>query len=47
MASRLKIVGVVLIVIGVISWGAAGYAYMKAQDGADALKGFSDAQNVS
>ncbi len=47
MASRLKIVGVVLIVIGIISWGAAGYAYMKTQSGADALKGFSAAQDVT
>ncbi|HSM33740.1 MAG TPA: hypothetical protein VK987_06590, partial [Anaerolineae bacterium] len=46
MASKLKIVGVVLIIIGVVAWGAAGYAYLRAQDGADALQGFSDAQNV-
>ncbi len=46
MASKLKIVGVVLIVIGIVSWGAAGYAYMKAQSGSDALNGFSAAQDV-
>jgi hypothetical protein len=46
MASKLKIVGVVLIIIGVVAWGAAGYAYLRAQDGADALQGFSDAQDV-
>ncbi len=47
MASKLKIVGVVLIIIGIVSWGAAGYAYMKAQDGSAALEGFSAAQNVA
>jgi hypothetical protein len=46
MASKLKIVGVVLIIIGVVAWGAAGYAYLRAQDGADALQGFSEAQDV-
>ena len=47
MGSRLKIIGVVLIVIGLVSWGAAAYAYVRAQDGADALNGFSNAQNVT
>jgi hypothetical protein len=46
MASKLKIVGVVLIIIGVVAWGAAGYAYLRAQDGANALQGFSEAQDV-
>ncbi len=46
MASKLKIVGVVLIIVGVVAWGAAGYAYLRSQDGANALQGFSDAQNV-
>jgi hypothetical protein len=47
MASRFRIIGVLLIVIGLVSWGAAGYAYLRAQDGADALQGFSEAQNVT
>ena len=46
MASKLKIVGVVLIIVGVVAWGAAGYAYLRSQDGSNALQGFSDAQNV-
>ncbi len=47
MGSRLKIIGVVLIIVGVVAWGAAGYAYLKAQDGSNALEGFSAAQNVT
>ncbi len=47
MASKLKIVGVVLIIVGVVAWGAAGYAYLRAQDGSNALQGFSEAQNVT
>jgi hypothetical protein len=47
MASRLRISGVVLIIIGIIAWGAAGYAYMRMQSGADALQGFSAAQDVT
>jgi hypothetical protein len=46
MASRLRITGVVLIIVGVLAWAAAGYAYMRAQSGADALQGFSGAQDV-
>jgi hypothetical protein len=46
MASRLRISGVILIIIGIVSWGAAGYAYMRSQAGADALQGFSEAQDV-
>lgn len=47
MGSRLKIIGVVLIIIGLVSWAAAAYAYVRAQDGAAALEGFSAAQNVT
>jgi hypothetical protein len=47
MASRLKIIGVVVIIIGIISWAAAGYAYTRVQAGQDALDGFSEAQNVA
>lgn len=46
MAGRLKILGVIMIVIGLLSWGAATYAYIKVQDGGDALQGFSEAQDV-
>jgi hypothetical protein len=47
MASRLRITGVVLIIVGILAWAAAGYAFMRAQSGADALQGFSEAQNVT
>ena len=46
MESRLRIIGVVLIIIGLVSWGAAGYAYLKSQDGVNALQSFSEAQDV-
>jgi hypothetical protein len=46
MASRLKITGVILIIIGIVTWGAAGYAYTRYQSGQDALDGFSAAQDV-
>ena len=46
MGNRLKILGVIVIIIGLVSWGAAAYAYTKVQDGADALQGFSEAQDV-
>jgi hypothetical protein len=46
MASRLRITGVVLLIVGIVALGAAGYAYMKVQGGASALQGFSDAQQV-
>ena len=46
MASRLKITGVILIIVGIVAWGAAGYAYTRYQDGQDALNGFSEAQDV-
>lgn len=46
MESRLRIIGVVLIIIGLVSWGAAGYAYIKSQDGVNALENFSAAQDV-
>jgi len=47
MASRLRITGVALLIVGVISLVAGGYAYLRVQDGSDALKGFSNAQNVA
>ena len=46
MASRLRILGVIMIIVGVVGLGAAGYAYLRYQDGADALQGFSEAQDV-
>jgi hypothetical protein len=46
MASRLKITGVILIIVGIVAWAAAGYAYTKVQAGQDALNGFSAAQNL-
>jgi hypothetical protein len=47
MASRLRIIGVIVIIVGLVAWGAAGYAYLKVQDGENALQGFSEAQNVA
>ena len=47
MASRLRILGVIMIIVGIVGLGAAGYAYIKYQDGVDALQGFSEAQNVT
>ncbi len=46
MASRLRITGVILLVIGIVALGAAGYTYMRTQDSADSLQGFSEAQDV-
>ena len=46
MASRLRILGVIMIIVGIVGLGAAGYAYLRYQDGADALAGFSEAQDV-
>jgi len=47
MGRRLRITGVLLVIIGIVALGAAGYAYMQLQSGAGALQGFSDAQGVT
>jgi hypothetical protein len=47
MFARFKIVGIGLIVAGLVFVGVGGYTYMKTQAGADALKTFSAAQNVT
>jgi hypothetical protein len=47
MASRLRITGVILLIVGLVALGAAGYAYLKVQGGANALQGFSEAQAVA
>ena len=46
MARRLRIVGAVLAVIGVIAVAGGAYGYTRVQSGANALQGFSEAQNV-
>jgi len=46
MASRLKILGAIIAVIGVVAVLGGGYGFMTVQQGADALQGFSVAQNV-
>jgi hypothetical protein len=46
-ASRLKKVGIVLTVIGVVFLVAAGVAYFKVQDGYATLDDFSKAENVT
>jgi hypothetical protein len=45
--SRLKGLGIVLVILGVAFLAAGGFAYIKTQEGADSLKAFSAAQNVT
>ena len=47
MVKKLRLTGVVLVVLGLIAMASSAYAYTRVQDGADALQGFSDAQNVT
>ena len=47
MASRLRITGVILIIIGIVSLGASAFTYMRTMDSADSLQGFSEAQDVN
>ncbi len=47
MASRLRITGVILIIIGIVALGASGYTYLRTQESADSLQGFSEAQDVN
>jgi hypothetical protein len=46
MNGRLKILGVVLAVFGLVFVAAGGYAFIRTQDGAHSLQAFSAAQNV-
>jgi hypothetical protein len=46
MERRLRILGAILAVIGVIAVAGGVYGYSRVQGGANALQGFSDAQNV-
>jgi hypothetical protein len=45
--TRLKGLGIVLVILGVAFLAAGGFAYIKTQEGADSLKAFSAAQNVT
>ena len=47
MSKRLRIVGIVLAVFGLVFVLAGGYAYLQVQDGYDSLQAFSEAQNVT
>lgn len=47
MESRLRILGAIIAVIGVIAVLGGGYGFMQVQAGANALEGFSKAQNVT
>jgi len=47
MASRLRTLGIVLTVIGLIFVVAGGVAFVKVQDGYGSLQAFSEAQNVA
>lgn len=46
MAARLQRVGIVLAVLGFAFVAAGGYAFIRAQEGADSLQAFSAAQDV-
>ena len=46
MITRLNRLGIVLVILGLAFIAAGGFAYLKAQDGADSLKAFSAAQGV-
>jgi hypothetical protein len=47
MAKRLRTLGVILVVLGLVFVAGAGIAYMKVQDGYTSLQKFSEAQNVT
>jgi len=47
MAKRLRTLGIILVVIGLLFVVAGGVAYSKVQDGYDSLQAFSEAQNVT
>ena len=47
MAKRLRMLGIVMIVFGVIFAGAGIYAFTQVQAGSDSLQAFSAAQNVT
>ncbi len=47
MNSRLKSLGVVLVIIGIAFVAGGGFAFMKTQEGAKSLQAFSAAQNVT
>ncbi len=47
MAKRLRILGIVMIVFGVVFAGAGVYAYTQVRAGSDSLQAFSAAQNVT
>jgi len=47
MESRLRILGAIIAVIGIIAVLGGGYGYTQVQAGANALQGFSKAQNVT
>ncbi|MFV2063350.1 MAG: hypothetical protein ACC726_07530, partial [Chloroflexota bacterium] len=47
MPGRVRIIGVITLVIGLLFMGAGVYAYTKVQGGADALESFSHAQDVT
>lgn len=46
MAKRLRILGIVMVVFGVVFAGAGIFAFTQVQSGADSLQSFSEAQNV-
>ena len=47
MAKRLRTLGIVLVVVGMVFVVAGGVAYSKVQDGYGSLQAFSEAQNVT
>ena len=47
MNTRLKGLGVILVLVGIVFIAGGGYAYLKTQEGAKSLQAFSAAQNVT
>ena len=47
MAKRLRILGIVMVVFGLVFAGAGIYAFTQVQAGAESLQAFSEAQNVT
>ena len=46
MTGRIKVLGTILVIVGIGFVAAGGYTYMKTQEGANSLKAFSAAQAV-
>jgi hypothetical protein len=47
MTSRIRLLGIALVIGGLLFVGAGGFTFVKTQEGVDSLKAFSAAQNVT